>query len=155
MWYACTSRLASGRGPRGEVVPVDHVAAVGRQRHAFAGLVVGRTGLGELPGHPAHLDHGQRGAVGEHHGHLQNGLDPGTDLVGRGCAEGLGTIPALEQEGLAIGGLGQTFAQDVDSPAKTSGGSVFSSATAEAWTEASCQLGCCTTGSSRQSSKPG
>ena len=103
-----------GAGLGGEVEPVDHVAAVGRQRHAFAGLVVGRTGLGELAGHPAHFDHGQRGAVGEHHGHLQNGLDPGTDLVGSGCAEGLGTISALEQEGLAIGGLGQTFAQDVD-----------------------------------------
>ena len=103
--------MAAGFG--GEVVAVDDVAAVGRKGHAVAGLVIGGAGLGELPGHAAHLDDGHRGAVGEHHGHLEDGLDPGADLVCRGCLEGLGAVAALEQERLALGCGGQALAEDV------------------------------------------
>ena len=102
-----------GAGLRREVVAVDDVAAVGRQGDAVAGLVVGGAGLGELAGHAAHLDDGHRRAVGEHDGHLQDGLDAGADLVRRGGLEGLGAVAALEQERLALRGGGEPFAQDV------------------------------------------
>ena len=52
--------------------PVDHVAAVGRQAHAVAGLGAGGAGLGVLPGDPPDLHHRHRGAVGQHDGHLQD-----------------------------------------------------------------------------------
>ena len=101
-------------GFRREVVAVHDVAAVGRQRDAVAGLVVGGTRLGELARHAAHLDDRHGRTVGEHDGHLQDGPDAGTDLVGRRRFEGLGAVAALEQERLALRGGGKPFAQDVD-----------------------------------------
>ncbi len=101
-------------GFRGEVVPVDDVAAVRRKSHAVAGFVVGGARLGELPRHPAHLDDRHRRTVGQDHCHLQDGLDPGADLVRRGVLECLGAVTALEQERLALGGSREPLAEDVD-----------------------------------------
>ena len=97
----------------GELEVVDHVAAVGRQGHALAGLVVARAGLGVLPGHPADLDHRHRGAVGEHGRHLQDRLDPVADVVGGRRGEGLGAVAALEHERLAARHRGHPVAQHV------------------------------------------
>ena len=97
----------------GELVGVDRVAAVRRQRDALAGLGVVAAGLGELPGHPAHLHHGQAAAVHEHDGHLEDRLHAAADGVGGRVGEGLGAVAALEQEGLAAGGRGQPVAQVV------------------------------------------
>ncbi len=97
-----------------EVVAVDDVAAVGRQGHVAASLVVARPGLGELTRHAPHLDDRHRGAVGEHDGHLQQRLHAVADLVGCRAGERLGAVPALQQEGLATRGAGEPVPQDVD-----------------------------------------
>ena len=83
----------------GEVEAVDDVAAVGGQRDVAAGLGVARARLGELPGHPPHLHDRHRGAVCQHHRHLQHRLDAVADLLGRRPGEGLGAVAALQQEG--------------------------------------------------------
>ena len=114
VWYARTSRCGScARASLGELVGVDRVAAVGGQRDALAGLGVVAARLGELPRHPAHLDHGQAAAVHEHDRHLQDRLDAAADGVGGRVGEGLGAVAALEQERLAAGGRGQPVAQVV------------------------------------------
>ena len=100
-------------GLLGELVGVDRVAAVRGQRDALAGLGVVAAGLGELPGHPAHLDHGQAAAVHEHDRHLEDGLHAAADGVGGRVGEGLGAVAALEQERLAPGGGGEPVAQVV------------------------------------------
>ena len=100
-------------GLLGEVEPVDHLAAERGQGHAVAGLVVGRTRLGELPRHAPHLDHGQRRAVREHHGHLQQRAHARGDLVRGGTREGLGAVTTLQEERLTVGHLGQACAQPV------------------------------------------
>jgi hypothetical protein len=64
-----------------------------------------------MAGHPADLDHGHAGAVGEHDGHLQDGLELGPDVLRGGAVEGLGAVAALEDEGLAPGHGGQPVAQ--------------------------------------------
>ncbi len=97
----------------GEVEVVDHVAAVGRQGHALAGLVAAAAGLGVLPRHPADLHHRHGGAVGEDGGHLQDRLDPVTDVVGRGRGERLGAVATLQDERLTAGGCGHPRLQDV------------------------------------------
>ena len=106
----------------GERVVVDGVAAVGGQGDAVAGLVVAGTRLGELPRHPADLDDGQARAVGQDGRHLQHRLQPAADAVGRRPREGLGAVPALEQERLAPGGLGQLPAQLVGLTREDQGG---------------------------------
>ena len=86
-------------GVLGEVVPVDDVTAVGRQGDIAARFGIARAGLGELPCHPPHLHDRHRRAVGEHDGHLEHGLDPVADLLGRRAGERLSAVAALEQEG--------------------------------------------------------
>ena len=95
----------------GEVV--DHVASEGGQGDALAGLDRRAARLGVLPGHAADLDDGHGGAVGQHRGHLQDRLDPVADVVGGRGGEGLGAVAALEDEGLADGGLGHAVGEDV------------------------------------------
>ncbi len=97
----------------GEVVAVDDVAAVGGQGHIAAGLGVARAGLGELPGHAAHLHDRHRRAVGEDDGHLQHGLDAVADLLGGGAGERLGAVAALQQERLPGRGAREPLAQVV------------------------------------------
>jgi hypothetical protein len=79
-----------------------------------AGLLVGGAGLGELPGHPAHLHHRHRGAVGEHGRHLQDRADLVADPVRGRVREGLGAVPAGQEERLAAGGGGDPVAEHVD-----------------------------------------
>ena len=96
---------AAGLGLEGLVV--DHVAAEGRQLQVADPLGGRRARLGELPGDAADLDHGHAGGVGQRHRHLQNDLELVPDGVGRELGEGLGAVAGLEQEGLAVGHLGQ------------------------------------------------
>ncbi len=117
----CCGVVAAQQSPRigrarglGEVVPVDDVAPVRRQRHVTARLGVLRTRFGELPRHAAHLHDGHRGAVGEHDRHLQHGLDAVADLLGGGPGESLRAVAALEQERLAGGGPRESLAQEID-----------------------------------------
>ena len=111
----CLARL------RREVEAVDDVAAVRRKGHVSAGLGVARARLGELSGHPAHLDHRGGGTVGEHHSHLQHRFDAIADGVGGRPGEGLGAVAALQQEGLAARGGGETLTQHVDLTGKDEG----------------------------------
>ena len=101
-------------GLGGELVAVDGVAAEGGQGDLAAGLGVRAAGLGVLAGHAADLDHGRGGAVGEDRGHLEDGLDLEADVVGRVVGEGLGAVPAHEDEGVPGAGLGDEVAQGVD-----------------------------------------
>ena len=66
-----------------------------------------RARLGELPGDAAHLDHRHAGGVGQHHRHLQDDLELVPDGVGGELGEGLGAVAGLEQEGVAVGHVGQ------------------------------------------------
>ena len=93
---------------------VDGVAAEGGQGDLAAGLGVRAARLGVLTGHAADLDHGRGGAVGEDRGHLEDGLDLEADVVGRVVGEGLGAVPAHEDEGVPGTGLGDEVAQGVD-----------------------------------------
>ena len=99
-------------GGRRRLEAVDRIAAVGRE--AGRGLDVGGARLGVLAGHPGHLDDRQRGAVGQHHRHLQQRLDLVADRVRRVADEGLGAVTALQQEGLAAGDRGQPLGQRPD-----------------------------------------
>ena len=85
---------------------VDGVAAEGGQGDIAAGLGVRAAGLGVLAGHTADLDHGHGGAIGQDRGHLKDGLDLEADVVGRVVGEGLGAVPAHEDEGVSGAGLG-------------------------------------------------
>ena len=100
---------ATGLERRGVVV--DDVAAEGGEPLAADYLVRRRAGLGELPGDAAHLHHRDAAAVGEDHGHLQDDLELVADAVGGEVVEGLGAVTGLEQEGPALGHLGQGAAQ--------------------------------------------
>ncbi len=93
-----------------KIEAVDHFAAEGRQGDTGPGLIIRGTGLRELPGHAAHLDHGHGGTVGQHNSHLQQGTNPARNLIGSGPGKGLSTVTPLQEEGLALGHLGQFLA---------------------------------------------
>src|SRR4029077_3616693 len=59
--------------------------------------------LSELPGDAAELHHRRTAGVSKHHGHLQQHAEEIADGVGAMLGEALGTVAALEQEGLAGG----------------------------------------------------
>ena len=102
--------MRSGSGRRAsarELEAVDVVAAIGRQLDAVDLLDVGRARLGELAGHAADLHHRHAGAVGQHDRHLQQHAERVADVVGGEIDEALGAVAALQQEGLALGHLGQ------------------------------------------------
>ncbi len=101
-------------GAFGEVVAIDDVAAVGRQRDVAARLRVARARLRELPCHAAHLDDRHRRAVGEHDGHLQHGLDAVADLLRGRAGERLGAVTALQQESLTGCRAREAIAEVVD-----------------------------------------
>ena len=81
-----------------ELDAVDDVAAIGRQRHAVLGLVVGRARLGELAGDAADLHHRLRAGEGQHDRHLQEDAEEVADIVRAMLGEALGAIAALEEE---------------------------------------------------------
>ncbi len=100
-------------GGRGELEPVDRVAAVGGQLDAVPGLGQPGPRLGELAGQPADLDDGHARAVGQHDCHLQDRLQLGPDRVGLGAGERLGAVSALQHERLAPADRGQPVAEQV------------------------------------------
>jgi hypothetical protein len=100
-------------GLRAELQPVHRVAAVGGQLGALAHLGLAGPGLGELPGHPADLDHRHAGPVRQHQRHLQQRPQLGPDRVRGGALERLGAVAALQDERLAPADRGQPFAQQV------------------------------------------
>ena len=98
----------------GEVEAVDSLTAEGGQGDVAAGFHVCGARLGELTRHAAHLHHGHGRAVGEHCGHLQDGLNAAGNLVG-GCArEGFCTVAALQEECAAFGNLAECLTHGVD-----------------------------------------
>ncbi len=100
-------------GLRGEVEAVDGVAAVRRQGHPVAGLEVRGPRLGVLAGDPAELHDRHGGGVGQHDRHLQQHPQLVAHVVGGHPVEGLGAVPALQQERLAAGDRGQLRLQVV------------------------------------------
>ena len=107
---------------QGRGVVVDDVAAEGGELHAVDHLVGRRTGLGELAGDAAHLDHRVPVAVGEHHGHLQDDLELVPDAVGGEVVERLGAVARLKKERPASSHLRQGAAQGAGLPGKNQRG---------------------------------
>ncbi len=97
------------RGVRGEAV--DHVPAVRLQAQC---VDVGRPRLGVLAGDAGHLHHRHAGAVGQHHGHLQQGADVAADVGFGVVGERLRAVAALQQKRLAPGHLRELFLQPDD-----------------------------------------
>ena len=103
-------RIGNARGRRGCDI-IDDVALVAVHLDAADNLGRGRARLGELPGDAAHLDHGNLGAIGQHHRHLQHDLEGIADIVGREFRETFGAIAALKQESLTARGGGKLLFQ--------------------------------------------
>ena len=76
-----------------------------RELHAVDRLGVGRAGLGELAGDPAHLHDRDARAVAEHDRHLEDHLQAIADPVGGEGVEGLGAVTGLQQERPPVGDL--------------------------------------------------
>ena len=70
-----------------------------------------RSRLGVLASDPTNLHHGHARAVGEHHGHLQHGLELGADLVGVRAAEALGAVAAHRERTPHLRGDREPIAQ--------------------------------------------
>ena len=83
--------------------PINNIAPIARQRYIADGFVVGRTRLGELPGHAAHLHDRQRGAEGQHHRHLQQHAERVADHIGGEIGKAFRAVAALQHERLAFG----------------------------------------------------
>lgn len=96
---------------RVETDTVDDVATVGRQGHAVDGFIVGRTRLGELPGHAPDLDHRATGGKGHDDCHLQQYLEGVADLRGGELGETLGAVATLQQERPALGHFSELTTQ--------------------------------------------
>ncbi|MNZ66015.1 hypothetical protein D3C78_842200 [compost metagenome] len=94
-----------------ETDAIDDVATVGGQRHAIDGFVVGRTRLGELPGHAPDLDHRTAGGKGHHDRHLQQHLEGVADFRRGEFGEAFGAVATLQQKRAALGHLGKLTAQ--------------------------------------------
>jgi hypothetical protein len=94
-----------------ETDAVDDVATVGRQGHAVDGFVVGRTRLGELPGHAPHLDHRATGGEGHDDRHLQQDFKGVANFRGGELGEAFGAVAALQQKRTALGHFGKLTAQ--------------------------------------------
>ena len=94
-----------------EADAVDDVPPIGRQGHAIDGFVVGRARLGELPCHPADLDHRTAGGKGHDDGHLQQHFEGVANLRRRKLGKALRAIAALQQKRTPFGDLGKLTAQ--------------------------------------------
>ena len=95
----------------GELLSVDDVPSVGRQRHSVDDLVGLRAGLGELTRHASDLHHRHGASIGQDEGHLEDDAEGVSDVVDRELLEGLGAVPAHHHEGLSEGGAGQLLLQ--------------------------------------------
>jgi hypothetical protein len=94
-----------------ELEPIDDIAAIARQLDRALALGRRRTGLGELTGHAADLDHRHRRAEGQDHRHLQQHAQRVADVVGMELGERLRTVPALQQERFAGAHVGELLLQ--------------------------------------------
>ena len=131
----------AGRRLEGEVV--DHVAPVCGQLDPVAGLGARAARLRVLTAHPAHLDDRDRGAVGEHRGHLEDRLDPVADVVGGRRHERLRAVTALQHERLTARRRRHPVAQQVALPSEDqAAGMTDSVSTAVRTAAASGQDGC-------------
>jgi len=106
-------RLALGRR---KARTVDEVAAIAGQGQAVPGLGVGGTRLGVLAGKAAHANHRLLHSVQEHQAHLQQDLELAGDLTRIAVGEGLGAIPALQQEPFTPLRLGDLPLERLDFP---------------------------------------
>ncbi len=96
-----------GSGLEGRGVVVDDVAPEAREGDVADPLRRRGSGLGELAGDAAQLDHRDPGAVDQDDGHLEDDLQLVPDGVGGEVGEGLGAVARLEEKGPAVGDLGQ------------------------------------------------
>lgn len=94
-----------------ELWAVDDVSPVGGQAHAILLLHVCAAGLGKLACQAAQLHNGHAAAKHHHHAHLQDEAEEVANAVGIELGEGLGAVSALQDEGLAGGGLRQPLLQ--------------------------------------------
>ena len=99
-----------------ELEGVHGVAAVAGQRDTVARFHIRRTRLSVLAGDTADLDDRQRSAVRQDDRHLQQRLDLQAHMVRRRLGEGLGAVPAHQDEGLAAGSRTHPRAQVVNLP---------------------------------------
>ena len=82
-----------------------------RQLHVADPLGAGERGLANCPAMRPTFTTGTPGRVGQHHRHLQDDLELVPDGVGAELGEGLGAVAGLEEEGLAVGHLGEVPGQ--------------------------------------------
>ncbi len=103
-----------GAGGGGEVEPVDGVAAVGGQLGCRpAPRAAATCGLANWPAILPIFTIGTLRAVGQHHRHLQQGLQLAAHRVGGGAGERLGAVAALQHERLAAGDGRQALGERV------------------------------------------
>ena len=105
----------------GEVVAVDGVTPVRRQRLVPAGLGVLRPRLGVLTGDAADLDDRNLRGIGHHYGHGQLDEQLALDVGSRDGGEGLGAVAALQQERLPVGDVSHLVAEVVTLARKDQG----------------------------------
>ena len=99
-----------------ELEGVHGVAAVAGQRNAVARFHIRRSRLSVLAGDTADLDDRQRRTVRQDDRHLQQRLNLQAHVIRRRLGEGLGTVPAHQDEGLAAGSRTHPCAQIVNLP---------------------------------------
>src|SRR3984885_397184 len=90
-WVGLALRRAKARA-------VDVVAPIARERHAAAGLGVRRTWLGILSGESADADDGLLQPLQQNQAHLQQDLQPPSDVVRLAILEALRAIASLQQK---------------------------------------------------------
>lgn len=112
-------------GLRRELLAVDDVPAVGGQGDVSPDLVRLRAGLGELPGHAAHLDHRHGRAEREHQGHLQDHAEGVSHVVHVELVECLGAVSAHQEEALAVARSRELFVEGPDFAGEDQGGALF------------------------------
>ena len=95
----------------GEGGAVDGVAPIGGQGDAVHSLAVGGARFGVLACHAAQLHDGDGGAKGQDDGHLQQHAKGVADDVCVELAEAFGAVTALQDEGMALGGLAERCLQ--------------------------------------------
>ena len=94
-----------------ELEVVHGIASIGRELDAVPRFGGARSGLCELPRHPADLHNGDGCCVREDERHLKQRLDLRSHRVGRRSREGLRAIASLQDERLARGNRGQALSE--------------------------------------------
>ena len=94
-----------------EIKAINGIAAIRRQRNAFARFRGRASRLGELACHSADLHDRHLGGVGQHDGHREQGPKLALDVRSRDFSECLGTVTALQHECLTGRDAGHLGAQ--------------------------------------------